>query len=87
MEDDDRPLLRSEPAEGALELVPGGDGARHVGRGGFDMEDPDARGRPPLAAGLAVAGVDHETVEPRVEALGIAKQRSTAAAASDANAS
>ena len=30
VQDDDRPLLRCQPAEGALELVPGGDGARHV---------------------------------------------------------
>ena len=30
VEDDDRPLFRSQPAKGAFELVPGGDGARHV---------------------------------------------------------
>ena len=30
VQDDDRPLLRCQPAEGAFELVPRGDGARHV---------------------------------------------------------
>ena len=50
VQDDDRPLLRCQPAEGVLELVPVDDGARHVGRvEEVSMgDDPDAGDPSPL---------------------------------------
>ena len=74
VQDDDRPLLRCQPAEGAFELVPGDDGARHVRfERGVGGNDPDAGDPASLGPGLGVARVDDEAVEPGVEALGVAK--------------
>jgi len=72
MEDDDRSLFRSQPAEGAVEVVARGDGTRHVRRcRSIHLEDPHAGDPSTLAAGLRVAGMDDEAVEPGVEAVEI----------------
>ena len=74
MEDDDRALFRSQPQEGVVEVVAGSDGGGEVRRCRWiHLEDPHAGDPSTLAAGLHVAGMDDEAVEPGVEAVGIAE--------------
>lgn len=74
MHDEDGSLLGRETLEAALELVtvggrPGGIGlVRRSVWGQPDFDDA----MPPVSTCLAVAGTDHETMEPAIEAVRIA---------------
>jgi hypothetical protein len=57
-----------------LELVPSGDGARHVGTGRrFRGQDLDAGNKPSLAACLDIRGVDDEAIQPGFEPLRVSE--------------
>lgn len=58
-----------------LELVPGGDGARHVRVDGIVPEQLNPGDEAPLAAGLDIARVDDKAMQPSVEVLVIAQVR------------
>ena len=79
MEHDHRPLFRRQLAEGVVEVVSSGDGARHVRRGGqIGLEEADAGHVTAFAAGFGVAGMDDQAVQPGVEALDVAERRQVA---------
>ena len=62
-----------------VEVVSRGDGARHVRRRRLvALEQADARDVAAFAAGLRVAGVDDEAVQPSVEAVDVAEHRQVA---------
>ena len=76
VQDEDRPLVDREPAEGALQLVAIGDGGAPI-RASMARR-PAAPGRSPTSAapaGLVVAGVDEDPVDPGLEALGLPQVR------------
>jgi len=69
-----RSLLRGESTEAPLELVPIGDGVKVVaGRGDVPGQDAKVGNDSALARRLGKAGSDDEAMEPRVEAVRIAK--------------
>jgi hypothetical protein len=73
-ERDDCPLLRGQATEGALELVTVRDRYRGVGdRRMFGREGPDGSRPAALPSRFGVAGVDHQAVKPRIEALDLAE--------------
>src|SRR6478752_5502590 len=76
VEDDDRSLPRRQLAEGMVEVVSRGDGARHIRRGGkVRLEQPHAGHVTTFAAGFRVAGVDDQAMEPGVKPLAVAQGR------------
>ena len=76
VEDDDRPLFRRQLAEGVIEVVSCGDGARHIRRGGkVGLKQPHAGHVATFAAGFRVAGVDDQAVKPGVETLAVTQRR------------
>ena len=74
VEHEDRPLVGVEAAEAALELIAVGETEARVGFGTFKRPDVDLDAPPPLGSTrFAIAGVDQQSVEPGVEAVGIAQ--------------
>ena len=74
VEDDERPLLRVEPAECPLQRVAVGEARRRVGRRGVvDVDEDDLDRAPPDATELVHAGVDEEPPQPRVEPVRVAE--------------
>src|SRR5919109_1495934 len=74
MQDEDRPLLRWEPPEPALDLVTIDERGELVRAGrSVDRQGSDVRGPGALAARLGVAGVDERPLEPGVEPVRIAE--------------
>jgi hypothetical protein len=75
MKDDEGPLERLETQESAFELIAVGDRRRVVGdRGLVQVEQLDIDPMPSDSPRLIDAGTDEQPVEPRVEAIGIAKR-------------
>ena len=76
MQDKDRSLLEGEPAIRPLELIAVGDGVAPIrGRRSVDRQDPDD-GRPGTSpCGLVVTRMDEDPMDPRLEAVRIAKMR------------
>src|SRR3954452_5895954 len=75
-EDEDRALLRDEPAECTIELVAITDGQEIVGGGRtVEREHPQVGHPPALAPCLLDADVRDESVDPRVEPVRIAEAR------------
>jgi hypothetical protein len=72
VEDHNGALLNGEPSESALELVPVLDSGVVVGAV-FSLDGQEANlSRPtPALPGLGIAGIDENSVEPGLEALGI----------------
>src|SRR5690349_20744015 len=75
-EDEDRPFVRCEPPEAAIEKVSIGDAAELIRCGGIGNEE-HVQIRDPLAlpAGLGDADMRENAMEPRVEPVRIAEAR------------
>jgi len=69
MEDEDRPLLRRQPAEPTLEFIPVCEQARRVRvERGVRFDESDMAAGPADAPCLGVAGTDDQAVQPGLEA-------------------
>jgi hypothetical protein len=75
-EDQDRPFIRLEPAEAAIELISVADGQELIRRcRAVDREDEQVRDPLALPAGFGNADIREQTVDPGVEPVRIAEAR------------
>ena len=75
VQNDDGPLLGSQPFEAPIELLADGDDTGVVGHGGLDGQWPHLVRPAPQLTALVCAGIDHQAMEPGVEPVGVAKLR------------